>query len=449
MTTLESILLTVLANALWQLPLLFAAGWLAARALRSLGPAAEHRVWVSVLLLQALLPVASAVPWNTLRALLNLAAAPLNKGEPHVTVVVGPGTAYGNPHFPAWLLVALAVVYAAFTAFLATRFVWRLYTVRQISRNSTPVTLPANAAGFWAEYAATFQVENASLRTSSQIYGPITIGIQRKLILLPHDFLAALPPAEFRTVIAHEFAHMRRNDFLKNLLYELLSVPVRFHPVLALTRNRLMETREMVCDQLAAGIADQHQYARSLLRLASLLVDGMPARTPHAIGIFDATTFERRVMRLAQKLPRPSALRRFTAAIACALLGAGICTTTLALSVHVNALAANEDQSSSKSSGPVPISAGVMQGLILHKTQPVYPADAKKAGIQGRVELQAVINKSGAIEQLKVISGPSELLQSSLDAVRQWTYKPYILKGEPVDVQTTINVIYTLAKPKS
>ena len=154
-------------------------------------------------------------------------------------------------------------------------------------------------------------------------------------------------------------------------------------------------------------------------------------------------------MRLAQKLPRPSALRRFTAAIACALLGAGICTTTLALSVHVNALAANEDQSSSKSSGPVPISAGVMQGLILHKTQPVYPADAKKAGIQGRVELQAVINKSGAIEQLKVISGPSELLQSSLDAVRQWTYKPYILKGEPVDVQTTINVIYTLAKPKS
>ena len=66
---------------------------------------------------------------------------------------------------------------------------------------------------------------------------------------------------------------------------------VRFHPVLSLTRDRLMETREMVCDEMAVRLADQHQYARSLLRLASLLVDGMPARNPDTIGIFDSTTF--------------------------------------------------------------------------------------------------------------------------------------------------------------
>ena len=446
MITLESIILSYLANALWQLPLLFAAGWLSARALRSLGPAAEHRVWVSVLLLQALLPAASTIPWNAVRGLLNLSGGPLNNGQPHVSVVMGPGTAFGNPHLPAWLLAALAIVYAAITAWLAARFVWRLHKIRLLGRNA--VTLSADAAGYWAQCAHAFGVETASLGTSSQIYGPITIGIRRKLVLLPPDLLAELPATELRTAIAHEFAHMRRHDFLKNLLYEFLSLPVRFHPVLFLTRERLMETREMVCDQLAAGLAGQHQYACSLLRLASLLVDGMPARTPHAIGIFDATTFERRVMRLTEKSAQPSALRRFTTATACALLGAGICATTLALSVHVDAIAAGDEQRPSNPAGPIAVRADIMQNQIVHKVPPVYPRDAKKAGIQGKVQLDAVIGKTGEVEQLKVVSGPSQLQQSSLDAVRQWTYKPFLLNGDPVEVKTTINVIYSLGGVK-
>ena len=446
MTTLESIILSYLANTLWQIPLLFAAGWLAARALRSLGPAAEHRAWVSVLLLQALLPAASTMPWDALRTLLNLSGGPLNDGQPHVSVVMGPGAVFGNPHLPAWLLAGLPIVYAAITSWLAARFVWRLHTIRLLSRSAGEVTLSGDGAGYWARCAERFGVETASLGTSPRIYGPITIGIKRKLVLLPPDILAALPDSELRAAIAHEFAHMRRHDFLKNLLYELLSLPAGFHPALSLTRDRLMETREMVCDQLAASLADQHQYARSLLRLASLLVDGMPARTPHAIGIFDATTFERRVMRLTEKPAHPSALRRFATATACALLGAGICATTLALSVHVDALAAADGQGTSKPTGHETVSANVMEKQIVHKVNPVYPPDAKKARVQGKVQLAAVIGKTGEVENLKVVSGPNELQQSALDAVRQWTYKPYLLNGEPVEVRTTINVTYTLAK---
>jgi TonB family protein len=446
MTTLESIILSYLANALGQVPLVFAAGWLVARGVRSLGPAAEHRVWAGVLLLQALLPAVSTIPWDALRTFLTLSRAPLNNGEPHVSVVMGPGAAFGNPHFPAWLLAGLAIVYVAITAWLAARFLWRLHSIRLLGRNVVGVTLSADASGHWAQCAHIFGVDTARVGTSSQVYGPITIGIKRKLVLLPPNFLAALPDTEVRTAIAHEFAHMRRHDFLKNLLYELLSLPVRFHPVLSLTRERLMETREMVCDQMAAGVAGQHQYARSLLRLASLLVDEMPARTPHAIGIFDATTFERRVMRLTEKPAHPSALRRFTAATACALLGAGICATTLAFSVHVDALAAGDEQGSAQPNGPVAVSAEKMQNQIVHKVNPVYPPDAKKARIQGKVELDAVIGKTGEVEQLKVVSGPQQLQQSALDAVRQWTYKPFLLNGEPVEVKTTINVNYTLSK---
>jgi TonB family protein len=446
MTTLESIILSYLANALWQVPLLFAAGWLAARVIRKIGSAAEHRVWVSVLLLQAFLPGTSTIPLETIHSFFNFFGGPQSPDQLHVSIVMGPGTTLIDPHFPTWLLACVSIVYSAITAWFVVRFLWHLNSTRLLRRNTVPATLSANVAGLWSHCAEKFAVKSASLSTSSKIYGPITIGMRHKVVVLPAGILGALPNAELRTAIAHEFAHMSRNDFLKNLIYETLSLPVRFHPVLSLTRKRLTETREMVCDQLAAGLADRHQYAHSLLRLASLLVDGMPARSPHAIGIFDATSFERRVMRLTEKPIQISGLRRLTTLAVCSMIGTGICATTVALSVHVDALAAIDEHTPAQHAGAISISPEIMQNRIIHKVPPVYPEDAKKARIQGKVQLNAVISKTGEIEQLRVVSGPKELQQSSLDAVRQWIYKPYLLNGEPVEVKTTINVIYTLKK---
>ncbi len=85
--------------------------------------------------------------------------------------------------------------------------------------------------------------------------------------------------ADLRTVIAHEFAHMRRNDFFKNLFYEIVSLPVSYHPLFRLTRERIMESREIVCDGMAAEMDGRGRYARSFLRLASLLVAGKAVRT--------------------------------------------------------------------------------------------------------------------------------------------------------------------------
>jgi TonB family protein len=85
-----------------------------------------------------------------------------------------------------------------------------------------------------------------------------------------------------------------------------------------------------------------------------------------------------------------------------------------------------------------------MSHNLLNKAMPIYPPEAKKAKIQGTVVLEAVIGRDGTIENLRVISGPQELQQSALDAVRQWTYKPYLLNGDPVEVKTTVNIIYNL-----
>jgi periplasmic protein TonB len=94
--------------------------------------------------------------------------------------------------------------------------------------------------------------------------------------------------------------------------------------------------------------------------------------------------------------------------------------------------------------GPRHISSGVAVGLLIHKVVPVYPSIGRAIRLEGAVVLQATISKSGTIENLHVVSGPQMLQQAALDAVKQWQYKPYKLNGEPVEVETTVNVEFKL-----
>jgi protein TonB len=93
----------------------------------------------------------------------------------------------------------------------------------------------------------------------------------------------------------------------------------------------------------------------------------------------------------------------------------------------------------------VRVSQGVSEGLLLHKVTPSYPPLAKQARIQGAVLLQATIGKDGSIQNLRVQSGHPMLTQAAIDAVRQWKYKPYLLNGEAVEVETTVQVNFTLS----
>jgi periplasmic protein TonB len=93
----------------------------------------------------------------------------------------------------------------------------------------------------------------------------------------------------------------------------------------------------------------------------------------------------------------------------------------------------------------VRVSQGVSQGLLVKKVQPAYPPLARQARIQGQVILQAEISKDGTIENLRLISGHPMLAPAAIEAVKQWRYKPYLLNGEPVAVETTVMVNFTLS----
>lgn len=86
----------------------------------------------------------------------------------------------------------------------------------------------------------------------------------------------------------------------------------------------------------------------------------------------------------------------------------------------------------------------MMDGLLIHRVQPDYPIFAKQHRIQGPVEIAALISKDGTIENLHVLSGPPILIPATLQAVQQWRYRPYVLNGDPIEVDTRITVIFSL-----
>ena len=92
----------------------------------------------------------------------------------------------------------------------------------------------------------------------------------------------------------------------------------------------------------------------------------------------------------------------------------------------------------------IKVGGNVQSAMIVRKTAPVYPQLAKSARVSGVVHLAAVIAKDGTIQELHSLGGPALLIQAAMDAVKTWIYKPTLLNGEPVQVETTIDVNFTL-----
>jgi len=92
----------------------------------------------------------------------------------------------------------------------------------------------------------------------------------------------------------------------------------------------------------------------------------------------------------------------------------------------------------------VRVSSGVAQGLLIRQVKPQYPPLARQARIQGTVALRAVIGKDGTVQDVHVVSGHPLLTAAAIEAVKQWLYRPYYLNGEPVPVDTQVDVAFTL-----
>ena len=104
----------------------------------------------------------------------------------------------------------------------------------------------------------------------------------------------------------------------------------------------------------------------------------------------------------------------------------------------------SQPNASAPTSSPIHVGANVTSAMLIHQVAPVYPPIAKTAHISGTVVLHVVIATDGTIKNLQYVSGPPLLMKSAMDAVRQWVYRPTLVNDDPVEVDTTVSVVYTL-----
>jgi TonB family protein len=471
-------LLSYLFNALWQIPLIFAAAWIAARVLHPadlgsdlgadpcVNPGLEHRIWVGALWLQLILPACNlqvASLWHTLLNLLP-STGTVSNGGVHILLGSAATAGVSTLRLPLVLEAGLVLAWACCTLYFAARLTWGLFQTHILARTATRLTLIGESASRWTGHCHRMEIATPppEIAASPQGIGPVTIGLRRGLVLLPPAFLESMSPHiapnDLEAVLAHELAHIQRHDFAKNLLYGLVSLPIAWHPVVWRTRARVAESRELVCDAMAAdsiaaeAAAGRRQYAQSLLRLASMLSAGSRVAAVHALGILslntDARIFERRIMTLTHKRTPMSAMRRILGAAACCVVALATCASALALHTDVSALTPSAENQASAPAAPtkIHVKSSIMVRQRISGDNPTYPKELRAKKIQGTVVLDAAIGKDGTIENIRVVKSPDkQFSESALAAVRTWRYRPYLLNGDPIKVDTTVNVIYCLA----
>ncbi len=171
------------------------------------------------------------------------------------------------------------------------------------------------------------------VRASAEIRCPATASWPRPMLLVPPDF-ASVAEEDAAAAIGHELVHVRRRDFETNLLWEAVSLFTFYHPAMHWVKRRVVESREVVCDELAAKVtSDRIAYARSLVSLAESVAtknvasDLMP-------GFFTAGNLERRIMRLIEERVPASRRYRVLAVVGCWVMLAAVCVGAMMVGVR-------------------------------------------------------------------------------------------------------------------
>ncbi|QHS52702.1 M56 family metallopeptidase [Edaphobacter sp. 12200R-103] len=435
MNALEMWLVSYLANALWIVPLIFAAAWAAARLAQRLGPGPAHRIWVFALVTEALLPAIQLHLFNI--EILRLFGLSGISSPVHSRTAIT-FSAFAGGHERKLILshdalAAIATVYIAGLTYFATRLAYSLWKTHRIAMRADE-RCEERVADRWRTVAAFLSVD-AGIAESAEIPGPVTVGVRRKLLLLPRGF-ASHTAEDLDAVMAHECAHMARHDFLKNLLYSLVSLPCAFHPFLWLTRARLSESREMVCDAIAAEMLDGPQtYARSLLRLASAMLE-RPQVDIHAIGIFDANHFERRIMRLTAGTASSGSVLRTLTFVACAAIGFGTCASALTLRTEIGTEAnglTGRAMAKEEAHPSMPV--------LISSKMPEYPAEGKEAHLSGICLVGLTVDQQGMPQDVHILrSLRPDFDRNAVAAVQEYRFKPALSEGKPVSRQIKVEV---------
>jgi len=306
----SQLLLTFLLNALWQIALIALVASLGSWLLRNSGARYRHWVWATALCLAFVVPAftSSRTLFDNVTQTNNPVTFERQSIAPFAreTVPALPNTSAPASTFKLNQSLGLTLlgIYFAFFLYSTLKLIQAWQTTRRIRRRATEIEPNDDVAEVIGRCELEFGTRAGSIRVfrSETLPVPVTTGLFNPVIILPESLLREGNVELLTSAIGHEFVHVARRDYLLNLIYELLFIPVSFHPAAALLRRRVRETRELCCDELVAErILNAEVYARSLVRLASPAPPLRRLSVTTTVGIADADILEARIMSLLKK----------------------------------------------------------------------------------------------------------------------------------------------------
>ena len=272
------------------------------------------------------------------------------------------------------------------------------------------------------------------LGLSWEVDSLLVLGWFKPVILVPGGALLALPPEALEALLAHEFAHICRGDFLANLIQTLAESILFYHPAVWWLSRRIRQEREHCCDDAAVqACGDPILYASALLGLEELRTQ------PKLIPDLALAASGGKLMSRIQRLLRPHHGQDPAAPLAI-ILPALLLVATLGIAT----LSASD---TAKSAPPAAAPVEVDFSKIRVKFQPdapQYPPEAKAQRIQGTVVVLVVIDPQGKVQEVKATSGPEELHACAEGYAKRWEFEPAKVKGKPVAARFKLTMPFRL-----
>ncbi|MHB1021975.1 MAG: TonB family protein [Acidobacteriaceae bacterium] len=444
MSSLNNYVMAYFINSLWQIPLLTCAAWIVSKIWRQFAPESLHKVWAATLLITVVVPGCF-----TSSKLLAISSRSASRIIPAISdnnsVQNHPIYANGVLSLPSALYLILLCFYLVAFLYFCFRLGLGLYKAFSIAQDACEVALAEKDAAVWNRCSQVFSTGNAQILSSKDIHTPVTLGFRNAVLLVPYNFFHEFSQDEIAAALGHECAHIERRDFLKNLLYELLTLGISYHPLTWFLKSRISQTRELLCDvQAAERLTNSTNYAKSLLRLATAISAHPRAVISHAIGIFDANILEKRIMYLTSKKPRMNQKLQYALALAGVIVLSVTCISALALSTHVE-LQPNSTTSSSPSSNSngkiYHVGNGVTAPKLIYSVDPTFPESASQSRgkFTGICILGLTVDETGTPRNIHIVRSLSPAFDASaIKAVQQYRFKPATFKGKAVPVAISI-----------
>ena len=356
------LVLTFLLNASWQIALIvaFAAAcdWL----LRGTAARYRHGLWVAVLGMALVLPLlgptrliktrSSAKPQSIEGVsgpvfVTSTYSPELDSSEPPAiekraaALAVAPtqrNFLTGGIHLNRRLGVILMALYALFLLYRAGQFMRAWRRTKTIVQSAYDCDFSAQVKPIIEKCQTAIGGEQVRILCSASVPVPITVGVLRPLIILPERLLRDVDQEVLTSAIGHELVHVARRDYLANLIYEIIYLPVSFHPAATLIRRRIKQTRELCCDEsVTTKLLKAETYVRSLVRLIGAApLEHRPA-VDTTIGISESDILEVRIMSLLKTKKLTAQRKRLMLVMATLLLVAPcVAATSFALALDLD-----------------------------------------------------------------------------------------------------------------